>query len=126
MPFYASSRCGTDWQSVLPGPRTMDRPPPRKLTYASAGLDLDVYEQSLSAIAPLARRSHSTRVIDGFGASASLFSLDDNTRLFARNYRHPVLVSCTDGVGTKLKVAMRMNRHDTVGIDLVAMSVNDC
>jgi phosphoribosylformylglycinamidine cyclo-ligase len=65
-------------------------------------------------------------VIDGFGGFASLFSLDDNSRLFARNYRHPVLVSCTDGVGTKLKVAGLMNKHDTVGIDLVAMSVNDC
>ncbi len=103
----------------------MDQPS-RKLTYRSAGLDLDVYEQSLAAIAPLVRRTHSTRVIDGFGGFASLFSLDDNSRLFARNYQHPVLVSCTDGVGTKLKVAGLMNRHDTVGIDLVAMSVNDC
>jgi phosphoribosylformylglycinamidine cyclo-ligase len=104
----------------------MDKPPPRKLTYQSAGLDLDVYEQSLAAIAPLVRRTHTTRVLDGFGGFASLFSLDDNNRLFARNYQHPVLVSCTDGVGTKLKVATLMDRHDTVGIDLVAMSVNDC
>ena len=104
----------------------MEQRPPQKLTYRSAGLDLDVYEQSMSAIAPLARRTHSTRVIDGFGGFASLFSLDDNSRLFRRNYKHPVLVSCTDGVGTKLKVAALMNRHDTVGIDLVAMSVNDC
>jgi phosphoribosylformylglycinamidine cyclo-ligase len=102
----------------------MDKP--QKLTYRSAGLDLDVYEQSIQAIAPLARRTHTPRVLDGFGGFASLVSLDFNTRLFARNYRHPVLVSSTDGVGTKLKVAARMNRHDTVGIDLVAMSVNDC
>src|SRR5262249_26343162 len=66
------------------------------------------------------------RVLDGFGGFASLFSLDFNCRLFAKNYRHPVLVACTDGVGTKLKVASLMNKHDTVGIDLVAMSVNDC
>jgi len=65
-------------------------------------------------------------VLDGFGGFASLFSLDFNCRLFAKNYRHPVLVSCTDGVGTKLKIAGMMNKHDTVGIDLVAMSVNDC
>src|SRR3954454_941096 len=104
----------------------MDASPPKKLTYRDAGLDLDVYEQSIAVIAPLARRTHTPRVLDGFGGFASLVSLDFNTRLFARNYRNPVLVSCTDGVGTKLKVAGLMNRHDTVGIDLVAMSVNDC
>jgi phosphoribosylformylglycinamidine cyclo-ligase len=103
----------------------MDQPP-HKLTYRSAGLDLDVYEQSLAAMAPFLRRTHTPRVLDGFGGFASLFSLDFNTRLFARNYKHPVLVSCTDGVGTKLKVAAMMGKHDTVGIDLVAMSVNDC
>src|SRR5436853_2251516 len=103
----------------------MDKPP-EKLTYRSAGLDLDVYEQGLAAIAPLVRRTHTPRVLDGFGGFASLFSLDFNTRLFARNYQHPVLVSCTDGVGTKLKVAALLGKHDTVGIDLVAMSVNDC
>lgn len=102
----------------------MDKP--AKLDYRAAGLDLDLYEKTVNAIAPLARRTHSPRVLDGFGGFASLFSLDFNTRLFARNYKHPVLVSCTDGVGTKLKVAGLMNKHDTVGIDLVAMSVNDC
>jgi phosphoribosylformylglycinamidine cyclo-ligase len=99
---------------------------PAKLDYRAAGLDLELYEKTIDAIAPLAKRTHSTRVLDGFGGFASLFSLDFNTRLFARNYKNPVLVSCTDGVGTKLKVAGLMNRHDTVGIDLVAMSVNDC
>ena len=71
------------------------------------------------------RRTHSPRVLDGFGGFASLFSLDYNSRLFARNYRHPVLVTCTDGVGTKLKIAMMMNRHNTVGRDLVNHCVND-
>src|SRR5271155_2032475 len=102
----------------------MDEPP--KLTYQAAGLDLNVYEQTLAGIAPFLRRTHTPRVLDGFGGFASLFSLDYNTRLFARNYRHPVLVSCTDGVGSKLKVAALAGKFDTVGIALVAMSVNDC
>ena len=107
-----------------------------KLTYRAAGLDLELYEQSLASMAPLLRRTHTPRVLDSTAAPhgkgrkagffASLFSLDYNSRLFARNYRHPVLVTCTDGVGSKLKVAGLMGKHDTVGIDLVAMSVNDC
>src|SRR5215510_9424049 len=97
-----------------------------KLTYRDAGLDLDLYEQSLAGMAALLKRTHTPRVLDGFGGFASLFSLDYNCRLFAKNYRRPVLVTCTDGVGTKLKIAGMMGKHDTVGIDLVAMSVNDC
>src|SRR5271155_2589879 len=96
------------------------------LTYRDAGVDLELYEKSLAAMVPLLKRTHTPRVLDGFGGFASLFSLDYNSRLFAKNYRHPVLVSCTDGVGTKLKIAGLMKKHDTVGIDLVAMSVNDC
>jgi phosphoribosylformylglycinamidine cyclo-ligase len=97
-----------------------------KLTYRDAGLDLDLYEQSLAGMVPFLKRTHTPRVLDGFGGFASLFSLDYNCRLFAKNYRRPVLVACTDGVGTKLKIAGMLNKHDTVGIDLVAMSVNDC
>jgi phosphoribosylformylglycinamidine cyclo-ligase len=104
----------------------MDKQGQEKLDYRAAGLDLEVYEQSINAVAPLCRRTHTPRVLDGFGGFASLFSLDFNSRLFARNYRHPVLVTSTDGVGTKLKVAALMGKYDTVGIDLVAMSVNDC
>ncbi len=107
------------------------------LTYRDAGLDLELYQQSLTAMGPFLRRTHTPRVLPppfpsapgggkkAGGGFASLFSLDYNERLFAKNYRHPVLISCTDGVGTKLKVAALMNKHDTVGIDLVAMSVND-
>src|SRR5207253_1537168 len=95
------------------------------LTYRDAGLDLDLYEQSLACMPPLLRRTHTPRVLDGFGGFASLFSLDFNSRLFARNYRHPVLIACTDGVGSKLKIACMTGKHDTVGIDLVGMSVND-
>src|SRR5271163_4195170 len=97
----------------------------KKLTYQDAGVDTELYEQSLAGMIPFIKRTHTPRVLDGFGGFASLFSLDYNCRLFAKNYRHPVLISCTDGVGSKLKIAQLMNKHDTVGIDLVAMSVND-
>src|SRR5262245_450364 len=97
-----------------------------KLTYRDAGLDLDLYEQSLAGMMPFLRRTHTPRVLDGFGGFASLFSLDFNARLFARNYRHPVLVASTDGVGSKLKVASLAGKQQTCGIDRVTMSVNDC
>lgn len=97
-----------------------------KFSYKDAGLDLDLYNQTMDQLPPLMRRTFTPRVIDRMGGFAGLFSLDFTDRLFARNYRHPVLVASTDGVGTKLKVAMMMGKHDTVGIDLVAMSVNDC
>jgi phosphoribosylformylglycinamidine cyclo-ligase len=97
----------------------------KKLTYQSSGVDIDLYEQSLAGMIPFVKRTHSPRVLDGFGGFASLFSLDYNCRLFAKNYRHPVLVTCTDGVGSKLKIACLTGKYDTVGIDLVAMSVND-
>jgi phosphoribosylformylglycinamidine cyclo-ligase len=99
---------------------------PKKLSYKDAGLDLDLYNQTMDQLPPLMRRTFTPRVIEREGGFAGLFSLDFADRLFARNYRHPVLVSSTDGVGTKLKVAMMMGKHSTVGIDLVAMSVNDC
>jgi phosphoribosylformylglycinamidine cyclo-ligase len=96
-----------------------------KVTYKSAGVDLDVYEESMSRLPRLMHRTFSPRVLKLDGGFAGLFQLDFASRLFARNYQDPVLVSCTDGVGTKLKVAQMVGRHDTVGIDLVAMSVND-
>lgn len=98
---------------------------PKPVSYRDAGLDLDVYERTMAALPPLMRRTHTPRVLDGFGGFASLFSLDFNSKLFAKNYRRPVLVSCTDGVGSKLKVASLAGKHITVGIDLVAMCVND-
>jgi phosphoribosylformylglycinamidine cyclo-ligase len=96
-----------------------------KLTYRDAGVDLELYEDSLARMVPLLKKTHTPRVLDGFGGFASLVTLE-NSPLFKRNYRQPVLVSGTDGVGTKLKVAAMVGKHDTVGIDLVAMSVNDC
>jgi len=96
-----------------------------KATYKDAGVDLDVYAESMSRVQRLLGRTHTPRVIGLDGGFAGLFQLDFASPLFARNYQDPVLVSCTDGVGTKLKVAMLTGKHNTVGIDLVAMSVND-
>ena len=94
-------------------------------TYKDAGVDLDVYAESMSRLPRLMHRTFSPRVIPSDGGFAGLFRLDFDGKLFARNYSDPVLVSGTDGVGTKLKIAQQTSRHQTVGIDLVAMCVND-
>ena len=96
-----------------------------KVTYKDAGVDLDVYRESMSRIPRLATRTFSPRVLDLAGGFAGLFQLDFESPLFRRGYQDPVLVACTDGVGTKLKVATVCGEHRTVGIDLVAMCVND-
>lgn len=102
--------------------------------YKRAGLDLHKYAQTMSGIAPLLSGTWDHRVIKpafrgaggkGSGGFAALFDLDPDAGLFRRRYKHPVLVTCTDGVGSKLKIAALMKKYDTVGIDLVAMSVND-
>lgn len=97
-----------------------------KATYKDAGVDLDLYQQSMQRISRLVTKTYSPRVRRLDGGFAGLFQLDFTNRLFARNYRNPTLVACTDGVGTKLKVAIAADVHDTIGIDLVAMCVNDC
>jgi phosphoribosylformylglycinamidine cyclo-ligase len=99
------------------------RPPP--LTYRAAGVDLDAADEMEDLIGPLVRRTYGPRVLPSHGAFAGLFRLDDDNGLLARHYRKPVLVGCTDGVGSKLLIAIQTRRYDTVGIDLVAMSVND-
>jgi phosphoribosylformylglycinamidine cyclo-ligase len=96
-----------------------------KTTYKDAGVDLDVYGEAMSRVGKWMRRTHTPRVIPLEGGFAGLMRLDFPGSLFARKYEEPVLVACTDGVGTKLKVAVLAGRHSTVGIDLVAMSVND-
>lgn len=95
------------------------------LTYAAAGVNLEEKDSFTESLGSIMRRTHGPRVIDNPGGFAGLFRLDFNQRLFRRNYKDPVLVACTDGVGTKLKLAQDMNSFDTIGIDLVAMNVND-
>ena len=97
----------------------------QKLTYKDSGVVLQAYQQSMARLPRLLRRTHCPRVIPWENGFAGLFTLDFPGGLFSRKYQDPVLVSCTDGVGTKLKVAQLTGRHDSVGIDLVAMCVND-
>ncbi len=95
------------------------------LTYAESGVDIDAGDRFTQAISGFMRRTHGPRVLSNDGGFAGLFRLDFNERLFQRNYKEPVLVAATDGVGTKLRLARDMDTFDTVGIDLVAMCVND-
>jgi phosphoribosylformylglycinamidine cyclo-ligase len=88
------------------------------LSYRDAGVDIDAGDALVEAIRPYARRTMRPEVLAGIGGFGALCEIP-------KKYRQPVLVSGTDGVGTKLKLAFALQRHDTVGIDLVAMSVND-
>jgi len=88
------------------------------LTYRDAGVDIDAGDALVDRIKPLAKRTMRPEVLGGIGGFGALFELTGK-------YREPVLVSGTDGVGTKLKLAFQLDKHDTVGQDLVAMSVND-
>ena len=88
------------------------------LTYRDAGVDIDAGDALVDAIRPAAERTRRPGVLAGLGGFGSLFAVP-------AGFREPVLVSGTDGVGTKLKLAIELNRHDTIGIDLVAMCAND-
>ncbi|MEO7199546.1 MAG: phosphoribosylformylglycinamidine cyclo-ligase [Dokdonella sp.] len=88
------------------------------LTYRAAGVDIDAGNAIVERIKPLVARTFRKEVMSGLGGFGALFEL-------GARYRDPVLVSGTDGVGTKLKLAQTLNRHDTIGIDLVGMCVND-
>lgn len=90
-----------------------------RLTYKKSGVDIDEGERFIKRISPVVRRTFRPEVITGIGSFSALFKLDSS------QYKDPVLVSGTDGVGTKLKIAFLLDKHDTVGIDLVAMCVND-
>jgi phosphoribosylformylglycinamidine cyclo-ligase len=90
-----------------------------EMTYAKAGVSIAAGDKLVRRIGPIASRTKRPGVLAGVGGFSALFDLKE------RGYRQPVLVASTDGVGTKLKVAFMMKKHDTVGIDLVAMGVND-
>lgn len=91
---------------------------PVSLSYRDAGVDIDAGDALVEAIKPFCKRTMREGVLGSIGGFGGLFQV-------SQKYKEPVLVSGTDGVGTKLKLAFMLNRHDTVGIDLVAMSVND-
>src|SRR5277367_5802604 len=93
---------------------------PRALTYKGSGVDIDLKQGLIPVFRRIARATGSRDVIDGIGGFGALIRLDR-----FRSLRSPVLVAGTDGVGTKLKIAFATNRHDTIGIDCVAMCVND-
>jgi phosphoribosylformylglycinamidine cyclo-ligase len=95
------------------------------LTYKEAGVDIRAADRIAEDIGVLAKRTYGPEVLSGVGGFAGLFSLGGEVRMFRREYKDPLLVACADGVGTKLKIAFALDQHDTVGIDLVAMSVND-
>ena len=95
------------------------------MTYRKAGVDIEAGDNFVTAISALVKKTKTPRMMELPDGFAGLFSLDYDQKLFARRYRRPVLVACTDGVGTKLKIAFAMKKYDTIGIDLVAMSVND-
>src|SRR3954468_7464292 len=88
------------------------------LSYRDSGVDMDAGDALVDAIKPFAKRTMRPEVLAGIGGFGALCELP-------KKYKQPVLVAGTDGVGTKLKLAFALNRHGTVGIDLVGMSVND-
>jgi phosphoribosylformylglycinamidine cyclo-ligase len=89
------------------------------LTYQEAGVDIDKANLFIKSIQKITKETHRSGVIAGIGGFSGLYSLD------VSRYKNPVLATATDGVGTKIKVACMMDKHDTIGIDLVAMCVND-
>lgn len=95
-----------------------DHPDATQLSYRDAGVDIDAGDRLVENIKPFAKRTLRPEVLTGIGGFGALFEI-------SKQYQNPVLVSGTDGVGTKLKLAFQLNQHDSIGIDLVAMSVND-
>ena len=116
----------TDWQRDIRGVERLTRQTLAeqssitgfRLSYSESGVDIAAGDRAVSLIAPAARSTFGPRVLQDLGAFSGLFAL-------GTAYRDPVLVSSTDGVGTKLKVAIALDRHDTIGRDLVAHCVDD-
>ena len=95
------------------------------ISYAESGVNIDANDEMVQQIQSAVASTFGPRVIESYDAFAGMFRLDYDERLFKRNYKNPVLVACTDGVGSKVKLASMIKKFDTVGIDLVAMNVND-
>jgi phosphoribosylformylglycinamidine cyclo-ligase len=95
------------------------------ISYEQSGVSVDASDKSEEQIYSHLASTFGPRVIELPGGFAGLFRLDYDERLFKKNYRNPVLVACTDGVGSKVQLAAKIEKYDTVGIDLVAMNVND-
>src|SRR6185295_18365820 len=98
--------------------------PSSALTYKAAGVDLATGDAMAERLRFLAQRTHSPRVLGNAGPFGGLFRLDFKEKLFARSYKEPVLISCAQGLGSKIKIAAALEKYDTIGIDLVAMNVN--
>ena len=97
----------------------------KPVTYEQSGVSIDANDQMVQQIYSYVASTFGPRVMEIKGGFAGLFRLDYDERLFKRNYKNPVLVACTDGVGSKVQLAGQMKKFDTVGIDLVAMNTND-
>ena len=95
------------------------------VSYEQSGVSIDAGEDMVREISSAVASTFGPRVIESRNAFAGMFRLDYDERLFKRNYKNPVLVACTDGVGSKVQLAGKIKKFDTVGIDLVAMNVND-
>ena len=95
------------------------------ITYEQSGVSINANDEMVDRIQTSLASTFGPRVIDIPGGFAGMFRLDYDERLFKKNYKNPVLVACTDGVGSKVQLAAEIKRYNTVGIDLVAMSVND-
>ena len=97
----------------------------KHISYEQSGVSIDANDRMVRQIYSAVASTFSPRVIESKDGFAGMFRLDYDERLFKKNYKNPVLVACTDGVGSKVQLAGEIKKFDTVGIDLVAMSVND-
>jgi phosphoribosylformylglycinamidine cyclo-ligase len=95
------------------------------ISYVQSGVSIDAGDEMVRQIQSFVTSTFGPRVIESENAFAGMFRLDYDERLFKKNYKNPVLVACTDGVGSKVQLAAKIKKFDTVGIDLVAMNVND-